>query len=195
MLGEMRCLLLFFVVSVFLGCGTNDPGSREAASTEPFGGDPHDIPGLIEAEHYDEGDPGEAYDDNDEINHGVDYRGPTHVDIEERPDASNGHGIGWATAGEWLVYTVQVEQTGHYTVRFPVASDGEGGTFHLEMDGEDITGPLRIPDTGGWDQLEMIQREGIELEAGTYTLRLMMDTDGETGGVGDIDYMHFVRTQ
>ena len=64
------------------------------ATTEPFGGQDHAIPGKIEAEHYDQGEPDIAYRDVDANNHGVDYRGPTQVDIEKRSDASNGHGIG-----------------------------------------------------------------------------------------------------
>ena len=67
-----------------------------------FGGTPHAIPGRVEAEHYDEGKAGVAYADSDEKNHGAEYRGVTQVDIEKRSDASNGHGIGWTRAGEWL---------------------------------------------------------------------------------------------
>jgi len=31
-----------------------------------------------------------------------------------------------------------------------VASAGQGGTFHIEVDGVDKTGPLTVPDTRGW---------------------------------------------
>lgn len=167
------------------------PAPADAAASTPYGGTPHAIPGLIEAEHYDEGAPGIAYSDVDEENQGVDYRPDTQVDIEGRPDASNGHGIGWTRAGEWLNYTVQVAQTGTYTVDFPVASNGPGGVFHLEIDGTDVSGPIEVPDTGGWDQLATIRAEGIELAEGTHVLRMVMDTIGESGATGDIDYMRF----
>lgn len=184
----------FLLLLSSIGCETPQPDVNVSGQTTPYGNMPHDIPGMIEAEHFDNGPSGEAYYDNDSTNHGVDYRGSTYVDIEQRSDASNGHGIGWATAGEWLAYTVNVTQPGRYTLRFPVASDGEGGTFYLEVDGEDVTGSIRIPDTGGWDQLEVIQKENVRLEAGTHLMKLVMDTDGESGGVGDIDYIHFVKT-
>ena len=89
------------------------------ADSKPFKGKVYQIPGKIEAEHYDEGEPGEAYHDNDVKNSGANYRGPTQVDIEKRPDASNGHGIGWTRKGEWLNYTVEVKESGIYSIEIP----------------------------------------------------------------------------
>ena len=73
--------------------------AKPKGKPKPFGGKPHKIPGLVEAEHYDEGAPGVAYHDNDANNQGAPYRKNTQVDIEKRDDASNGHGIGWTGAG------------------------------------------------------------------------------------------------
>jgi hypothetical protein len=167
--------------------------ASEAPVSTPYGGKAHAIPGVIEAEHYDEGPPGVAYHDFDEKNHGVDYRGPTHVDIEARPDASNGHGIGWTKAGEWLVYTVDVAEAGVYRIEMPVAIKGKGGTFHLEFDGVDKTGPIEVPDTGGFDKLKVISKEDVRLEAGVQKMRLMMDSVGVSKNVMDIDLFRFVR--
>jgi hypothetical protein len=159
----------------------------------PYGGTPHAIPCLIEAEHYDEGKPGVAYHDVDEENLGAPYRRDTQVDIERRKDASNGHGIGWTRAGEWLHYTVDVKKAGPYRITFPVASNKKGGIFHLEMNGKDVSGPIHIPDTGGWDKLQMITVDKVELEAGTFTMRAVMDEVGPSGSIGDIDYMKFTE--
>ncbi|MDZ4860707.1 MAG: carbohydrate-binding protein [Candidatus Hydrogenedentes bacterium] len=172
------------------GCAT---GNRANSSTTPYGGNPHTIPGLIETEHFDEGKPGEAYNDIDEVNHGAAYRGLTQIDIEQRADASNGYGIGWVRAGEWVAYTVKVAESGTYTVEFPVASQKEGGIFHLEIEGKDLSGPIQIPDTGAWTKLEMIRAHNVRLKAGTHVLRIVMDANGDSGGVGDIDYMRFVK--
>ena len=133
--------------------------------------------------------------DSSAKNRGADYRGVTHVDIEKRPDASNGHGIGWTQAGEWVVYTVEVQESGTYAVEFPVASAKKGGTFHLEFNGKDVTGPIELPNTGSWQKLETIRKENVRLEAGTYVLKMVMDTEGETGSVGDIDFIRFVKIQ
>lgn len=175
----------------------------EAAETDvsvtvesgPYGGAPHAIPGLIEMEHYDEGPAGVAYSDLDEENQGVPYRENTQVDIEGRDDASNGHGVGWARGGEWLNYTVNVAKTGNYTVEFPVASNKKGGVFHLEVNGVDISGPIDVPDTGAWTTLEMITAENVKLASGVQTIRVVMDTSGESGATGDIDYMKFTLVE
>ncbi len=163
------------------------------ASTRPFTAAPHVIPGVIEAEQYDEGPPEKAYHDVDEVNRGVALRGPTQVDIEKRPDASGGHGIGWTKAGEWLVYTVEVKADGLYTIEIPVASKGQGGTFHLEFDGVDRTGPIQVPDTGAWTKLSVVSKPGVHLEAGRQRMRAVMDTEGVTKSIGDIDLFRFRR--
>jgi hypothetical protein len=160
----------------------------------PYRGGAHAIPGLIEAEHYDIGPPGYAYADVDPENHGVDYRRNTQVDIEARDDASNGHGIGWTRASEWLAYTVSVRSAGTYLIEMPVASNGPGGIFHIEMDGIDVTDQIVVPDTGGWDKLLLIQVEGVVLDKGLQVMKVVMDTEGESGSIGDIDYFHFRKT-
>ena len=171
--------------------------SRQSARSDetprPFGGTAHKIPGLIEAEHYDDGPPGVAYRDNDANNHGADYRKNTQVDIEQRTDASNGHGIGWPVAGEWLSYTVEVLAGGTYAIDMPVASNKQGGLFHLEIDGNDLTGPIRIPDTGGWTILKKISHKGVKLKKGVHRIRVVMDEVGPSSNIGDIDYFKFTR--
>ena len=163
------------------------------ADSKPYKGKVHQIPGKIEAEHYDEGKPGVAYHDVEEKNLGADYRKATQVDIEKRPDASNGHGIGWTRKGEWLNYTVEVKEAGAYTIEMPVASNKQGGIFHLEIKGRDITGPIRIPDTGGWQILKMLHHKNVKLTKGRHVIRVVMDEQGPSGSIGDIDYFKFVK--
>lgn len=177
-------------VAAAAGCTTNSGSSTQRT---PYGGAPHQIPGMIEAEHYDEGPPGIAYSDVDEVNQGVDNRSGTQVDIKRRDDASNGHGVGWTRAGEWLAYSVDVQSGGTYSIEFPVASAGRGGTFHIATNGHDVTGPIAVPDTGGWATLQKIQVEGVKLDPGQQVLTMVMDTAGESGSIGDIDYMRFSR--
>lgn len=163
--------------------------------TTPFGGDPRRIPGIVEAEDFDEGEAEVAVHDVTAANEGADYRGPTPVDIERRSDASNGHGIGWTRAGEWLVYTVDVADAGPYTLEIPVASAKVGGRFHIEFDGQDVTGPIAIPDTGAWTTLRTIRVDGVRLPAGRAVMKVVMDADGDTKSVGDIDCFRFSRPQ
>ena len=112
-------------------------------------------------------------------------------DIEKRGDASNGHGVGWINAGEWINYTVEVKESGTYDIKIPVAAQKVGGLFHLEIEGKDLTGPIRIPDTGGWTQLKTVIHKGLKLTKGSHVIRVVMDENGESGYVGDIDCMIF----
>lgn len=164
-----------------------------ADDTWPYKGKAHAIPGLIEAEHWDEGKAGIAYYDIDEENRGEDYREKTQVDIEKRPDASNGHGIGWTKKGEWLVYTVAVKESGTYHIKMPVASKKSGGVFHIEMNGKDVTGPINVPDTGSWQTLKLITHKNVVLEKGRYQMKVLMDSEGDSNSIGDIDYFKFVK--
>jgi hypothetical protein len=161
------------------------------ATSTPWKDVPHSIPGRIEAEHYDEGDADVAYHDVETKNLGEPYRKNTQVDIEKRSDASNGHGVGWTRKGEWLNYTVNVAQAGNYKVSMPVASNKKGGLFHFEVDGKDISGPIQVPDTGGWGTLKTIERSGIRLNKGVQTIKVVMDKQGPSGSIGDIDCFDF----
>ena len=187
----MRHFQILLSIVVSYSGGTLCSYADSTAKTKPYGGKPHVIPGRIEAEHYDEGNPLEAYRDTDKKNHGVDYRRATQVDIEKRADASNGHGIGWTRKGEWVVYTVLVKESGMYDVAIPVASHKKGGTFHLEFGGKDVSGPIQVPDTGGWQKLRMIKKKGLRLQKGIHVMKMVMDSEGPSGSIGDIDYLQF----
>lgn len=182
------CLcMVFMLASSFMTAG-------EPEKSVPWKGKAHEIPGTIEAEHYDDGPAGVAYFDTTPKNQGVAYRGETSVDIEGRPDASNLHGIGWTKAGEWILYTVDVKEAGTYTLEFPVASKGKGGVFHLEFNGENVTGNIEIPDTGAWTKLQTISKAGVKLKKGPQVLKLSFNSNGDSGSIGDIDLIRFVRT-
>jgi serine protease len=123
------------------------------------------VPGRIEAENFDNGVSGSAYFDRTSGNSGGQYR-DTDVDIAEAADLDGGYTVGWTAAGEWLNYTLAVDASGQYAVDARVASSGLGGLFHLEVNGVNRTGPIRIPDTGGWQQWQTITTI-VPLEAWT----------------------------
>jgi hypothetical protein len=193
---------LFATSLTFLGCSkpettdktdpTESPATpAKVAATKPFA-EVAKIPGTIEAENFDQGEPNVAYADVDEENLGAkDHRDPTQVDIEKRDDATGGYGVGWTRKGEWLVYTVSVEKAGSYKIEIPVASEKEGGTFHLEFDGQDVTGPIQVPNTGSWGTLQTVTVDGVQLKQGPQTMKLLLDTEGPTGSIGDIDHLKF----
>ena len=192
----MRYLVLKLVLAMTLPLITlaTAATSAEEKMSKPFRGKEHVIPGKIETEHYDEGEPGEAYHDDDEKNLGVDYRGVTQVDIEKRDDASNGHGIGWTKAGEWVAYSVEVKESGDYDVKFVLSAPSEGGKIHLDFNGKDVTGPIAVPNTGSFQKLGSVTKKNVPLNAGKYVMKMVMDANGKSGWVSDIDSIEFTRS-
>lgn len=151
-----------------------------------FIGVPHPIPGLIETENFDVGGSGVAYADSDAINAGGAYRTTESVDLQGASEG--GYNVGWIVGGEWLEYTVAVAASGTYTLNVRVASQGQGGPFHVEVDGADVSGPMAIPDTGGWQSWTTLTRP-VTLTAGTHVLRLSFDA--APGYVGNVNWLQF----
>ena len=107
-------------------------------------------------------------------------------------DAGGGYNIGWAFASEWLAYTVNVGAAGTYDIEARVASDGTGGTFHIEINGVDRTGPISVPNTGGWQSWVTIRKTGLSLSAGQQVWRVVLDSNGSTGAIGNFNYFRVV---
>lgn len=160
------------------------------ASPTPFGGTPAPIPGIIEAENFDQGGEGIAYHDLTPGNNGGQYR-QTDVDIEATLDTGGGYSLGWVSAGEWLKYTISVAADGAYTLQARVASPASGGTFHVEIDGVNVTGTLTVPNTGGWQTWQTVSRPGIALTAGAHLLKVVIDSGGGAGYFGNLNYLRW----
>jgi len=93
------------------------------ANQSAFNGSNAKIPGKIEAENYDLGGQGMAYNDTNSNNIGGAYRNDG-VDIGTKSGASNGHAIGWGASGEWVEFTTDVT-AGDYSVVFSYSSGAD----------------------------------------------------------------------
>jgi hypothetical protein len=118
-----------------------------------------------------------AYHDVEPVNYGGAYRN-TGVDIQGTSDAGGGYNIGWMAMGEWLKYTVYVSTPGRYTISSRVAGVVDGGVFHIEFNGIDKTGPLAVPNTGGWQTWQTVSLDNVVLDAGPQVMRLVLDNAG-----------------
>ena len=156
----------------------------------PYGGTPAAVPGLIEAENFDEGGQGIAYSDTTSSNFGGKYRS-TAVDIESTSDIGGGYDVAWVAAGEWLKYTVSVSTFASYILELRLSAPGAGGYLHLEVDGADVTGPVAVPDTGGWQTWQSVLVPGITLNTGVHVLRLVFDTAGSSGSVANVNFLRW----
>ncbi|NNE46568.1 MAG: cellulase family glycosylhydrolase [Rhodothermales bacterium] len=133
-----------------------------------FHGSPAIIPGVIEAEDFDIGGEGLTYHDTDESNVAGAYRLTEAVDIEARSDG--GFQVAYIESGEWLEYSVDVQEAGDYLVTAYVASLDGGGQFGFGFDGRK-TRTLSVPSTGDWETLSPVSRS-ISLPQGQQTMRV-----------------------
>lgn len=145
------------------------------------------IPGIIEFEDYDNGCPEDTYFDKSEINEGGKYRVNEGVDIEEC--SAGGYNVGWTNPGEWMAYTVSVGKSAKYMLSLYVAAPSANAKIHFEVEGTDKTGIISLPNTGGYQNWEVIKKT-IRLEAGQHKLKVVFDNGGF-----NIDKMLFEETK
>jgi endoglucanase Acf2 len=160
----------------------------------PYGGTAWAIPGTIQAGNYDtyEGGKGQniAYMDVTTTNSG-DFRTDEYVDATS--NVTEGAYVGSIAAGEWLEYTVNVTQAGIYSFAFRYASGNlaGGGPFHLQLDGQTISGDISVSATSGtvWTVWLTKNVTGIPLTPGQHVLRLAFSS-----GEFNLAKMTFTRT-
>jgi hypothetical protein len=146
----------------------------DSSEQAPFLGIPFAIPGIIEAEDFDVGGEGVSYHDTTPGNTGGSYR--TNVDVDIEPCCGDNYDVGWIVDDEWLEYTIDVDSAGLYDIEFSVASALNGGSFHLELNGQDITQTINTPGTGAWGIYEIITTTGVAITAGEYILRFQVES-------------------
>ena len=155
----------------------------------PFLGIVAKVPGIVQAENFDQGGEGIAYHDTDPTNDGGRYRTGDGVDIERCYEG--GYDVTDTYAGEWMRYTINVTAGGIDVVSFRVAALRTGGTFHLDVDGLNVSGEMRVPATGGAQIYTTISKAGIYLSSGPHILELMIDSDSASGPCGNFNWFEF----
>lgn len=147
------------------------------------------IPGRIIAVDYDLGAEGVAYHDTvstDEAQKGPagrfwndGWRGRNDgVDLYSgSADSGAPTVIGGIQPGEWVDYTLRATP-GTYRLQIHYASPA-GGALRLSLGGKDLTGPITLPATGGWDKPQTLTVPAVQItHSGPTTLRLLFDSDG-----------------
>lgn len=160
-------------------------------STGPFPGPgAARMPAVIEAENFDRGGESRGYHEIFGTTESGAYRGqPVEgVDIQARASASGGFAVMEAAAGEWLAYSASVLGGGKYDLGVRYASEFRDGTFHVEIDGQNVTGAIYVAPTGNWASYRTTFRR-VAVSAGAHTVRLVMDTNSvnpQTGMVSPV---------
>ncbi|MEM6313197.1 MAG: carbohydrate-binding protein, partial [Planctomycetota bacterium] len=167
--------------------------SPVASGQQPYLGSPVLVPGRIEVEDFDTGGQDVAYNDSNTTNSGGDYRA-TGVDVDATGDG--GFYVGWTRTGEWLEYTITVPEAGIYDLDVNLTMPRTGATFSVGFDTGsglvDVTGPVTVPNTGGWRSWEVVSVP-VALEAGTQVMRLTFG-DNVRGAVGNFDWIEINAT-
>ena len=177
--------------------GVIDAMFRQVATDETLPYTNNVIPGLIFATDYDLGKNGYAYKDSlyDNTNgnggavwnNGGLYRNDG-VDIEQCSDfPSNSYNIGWIESGDYLNYTVNVQQSGLYDVEIRVAANQSGGKILLRIDNVNIGSFIDVPNTGGWQNWQSVSLRNVEVNSGTHKLTAMFFFGGF-----NVNYFDFV---
>jgi hypothetical protein len=69
-----------------------------------------------------------------------------------------------------------------------VATQVAGGVFHLSVDGHNVSGPISVPETEGWQTWQTLDIPGIRLPGGIHTLQMVMDTGGYYNTVSNFNW-------
>ena len=180
--------------ALIIGQSVDRDGSESTGTPDPGNGDFPIIPARIEAELYDEGGQGVAYNDNEEENIGAAF-GPNHrnegVDLESSFDFDGSPSIGWAYDGEWTQYTINLVP-GFYDLVARVASAvGDPGSLRVSINGT-VLGEIDVRNTGGWLSWVDASLRNIEvLEGGIAVMRL----EFVNGGDFNLNYVEFVESE
>jgi hypothetical protein len=186
--------------------------AREEYTGKPYGGQPRQIPGIIQAEHYDvaptntdgitfhynrPAQKGASRTTGDCI--GLTRYGNGHVTIAGAPEDPDQVYLGYTHAGEWVNYSVHVAEAGTYQVGGKFASAFTNAIISVTFTPDIKTGPIHIPTTAGyrpgvevyhvWEKVDNLAE--IKLPAGEFVMTLKIEAEN-TGGM-NIDYLTFTR--
>lgn len=119
----------------------------------------------IQAEDFDNGGEGVAWSFKNHKNNNY-RKDVTGVAIN---NFGSGHVIGNVSAGDWLCYTLEVEDDGEYELVIHCSSDNVK-EFYYEVDGKAAGSILYTPGQG-WDNYSDVTNHGIQLSEGRHILR------------------------
>ncbi len=155
-------------------------------STKPF---KHHIikgNGEIKAVDFDMGRQGYAYYDKDsaryqytpgvntEGNKGYAYRNDG-VDVQKKDGSPYIFSI---EDGEWMQYTIDVQEAGKYNVSFVAASEKEGSFISININDELNIANIPIAATGGTNKWGLSKKENIRLKKGINHLKVIAVNGG-----------------
>jgi hypothetical protein len=140
---------------------------------KPFGGQAQSIPGILEAETFDEGADGIVFHKKTSVTDGT----SRNAGVTNYPDATGQLAIAELEAGDWFEYSLEVARTGVYDLTYRVKAPTKS-IVKLNLDGTPVgsatDGSFVIPYLGSTDWLK-VKQNAVVLSAGKHVLRLQFD--------------------
>jgi len=124
------------------------------------------IPGTFEAVHYMSGDEG-YHVNNKDIN--PVYREDPVVIVENQ---YGGYSVNLKQSGDWLKYKVNIAESGIYNLDLRLSTTNDPVVLRIWQDEEDLTGEIKIANTGGLDREATITIKDIHLKEGFHEIKL-----------------------
>jgi Domain of unknown function (DUF1929)/Carbohydrate binding module (family 6) len=162
-------------------CQTSKPlaevKAQELETRKPFTGQAQTIPGILEAETFDEGADGVTFHKKTSLP-GNNSR---NAGVTTYADATGQLAIAELEAGDWFEYSLEVAHAGVYDLNYRVKAPTKS-IVKLSLDGTpigsatntDIDGAFVIPYLGSTNWLE-VKQNAVILPAGKHVLRLSFD--------------------
>ncbi len=160
-----------------------------------FGAAPARVPGTLPFAHYDYGGQGISYfDTTPDVNTGNalgnTFRPTEGVDVRPKPDAPAAAPlITDIQAGEWLAYTVDVEEAGSYTFTARAATPDAMGRIRVQLGEQTLVRSLIFAQQTPEQPYITETVRDLQLPAGQHTLRVT-----SLFGGFELDEMTFTRT-
>lgn len=155
---------------------------EQAVPQTPFAGSPKATEIKIQAEDFDFGGEGISYHDTDTNNEGnSNYRFGHGVDIETTNDEEGSLDVSSIKDGEWLEYSVFVENPSIYNLHFRLLAGSDGGNIKIQdVNGTTITD---LGETGTItntnNEYARVTASNINLSAGQHILRFLYSGNGD----------------
>ena len=144
----------------------------------------HRVPCTVEAEDYDLGGEGTAFHcKNNAAGDQRAYR----VDPVNIASGGSGLVLGGNDDGNWTSYTLNVAESGMYSVATVCSSGVDNGRFELRVDGEPVCRVQKVPNSG-WNSYTPVEATDIPLKKGRHVFQWY------TYGGMNVDKFVFTRT-
>ncbi len=107
-----------------------------------------------------------------------DYTQMQGIQTETTIDAGGGTNVGWIDNGDWMTYTINVAETGLYTISYRYASTSSNRSVALQDSQGNLLVTTPLANTGNWQGWQTVISAPFTLEEGTQIIKITTTTGG-----------------